>query len=214
VAPNPRRQGIYRIDAQSGEVFPIVLIDSRQEQLSGGTEWSPDGKSFYYGKIDRSNPAKAAAVFVIHDLVSGKERELIRRPSLRAVNLSPDGRFIASSQAGSRSTMLLIPTGGGEPLELMQVPEGQFLNHLMWAPDSRSIFVKKTLSATGQTEIWRMPLDGQPHKLGFDASRLRAHIVLHPDGRQVAYAVAQPQNQRKWEIWAIENFLPALSAMK
>ena len=100
---------------------------------------------------------------------------------------------------------------------------------LMWAPDSRSIFVdsiKGSILAdsikdrsTGDREVWRVAIDGtEPQKLGLNVNWLGPpfnsdqQLHVHPDGKRVAFAATEPA--KPWEVWTLENFLPALSTKK
>jgi hypothetical protein len=35
------------------------------------------------------------------------------------------------------------------------------------------------------------------------------YIRIHPDGRRVAFAARKPREFKPYEVWALENFLPA-----
>jgi hypothetical protein len=50
---------------------------------------------------------------------------------------------------------------------------------------------------------------GEPEKLELSMDRIRP-LRIHPDGRRVAFAAGWPA----WEVWVMENFLPALRASK
>src|SRR5207248_651574 len=40
------REGIFQIDAQTGEVTPVIVGDG----LTGDPQWAPDGKKVYFGR--------------------------------------------------------------------------------------------------------------------------------------------------------------------
>ncbi len=205
------RHGIFRIDAQTGEVVPIVA--PTPERLSyEGFFWSPDGKRMYYH-------SQKGAIYE-REVASGKTREVIRG-RLGPISLSPDGLWIATTEKdeSERSTaVVLIPVEGGEPRELLHVSEPQWINNtsMPWTPDGRGILVRKMLVAGGKkSELWLVPIDGGPaRKLDFDANRVARYapgkIRLHPDGRRLAYVFGDYTS----EVWVLENFLPALSAKK
>ena len=92
---------------------------------------------------------------------------------------------------------------------------------LMWAPDSRSFFVDsiKDGSTNSDREVWRVAIDGtKPQKLGLNVNWLGPpfnsdqELHVHPDGKRVAFAATEPA--KPWEVWTLENFLPALSTKK
>ncbi|MBI4908182.1 MAG: PD40 domain-containing protein [Acidobacteria bacterium] len=196
------RRGIYRVDAQSGEVSPIVTAGIIHQQ-------SRDGKKLYYNK---------GGVFVERDLASGEEREAIRtRVGMGIPNLSPDSRYAAArvqDPSTKAFTIMLFPiAGGGEPRELFRVPAPKRAeNFLLWTPDSSGVIVGTFIDGKeDQIEFWRLSLDGaQPRPLG---NALNARnpggppIRVHPDGRQIAFVGGRRAN----EVWALENFLPALN---
>ena len=195
--------GIQRIDAQTGE---ISVIETGSRPARDPTA-SPDGASLYY-RQDARNPTSVA--FFVRDLASGSEREIIRRPILGVLYLSPDGRYIATGSrdaATNTRTFLLIPTGGGEPRELKRFEIGQsVVSGLMWAPDSRSFLVV----AGEQREVWSLPTQGEPRRLFNDTeSRLPAsEIAVHPDGKRIAVSQKSPNRPLEEGVWVLENFLP------
>src|SRR5439155_3016298 len=199
------RQGIYRIDQQSGEATPLVIREPGEGNVDAW-EWSPDGKNLFIGRTDR-NAEKA--VLLARDMQSGKEREILSRDSVGGVAVSRDGRLLAvtgfdkSTKSGS---LLLVPAEGGDPRELLRLsqsgPEtlGAFVG---WLPDGKFLLFRKGPASARET--WRIPVEGgAPAKYG--AEWTVGPATINPDGRQVAF----PKGVRKLEIWATENFLPAL----
>jgi Tol biopolymer transport system component len=198
--------GIFRLDAQTGEA--TRLADGNNPA------WSPDGNTIYFRRTYSADPGGSTsraletigAAFFARDLTSGSERELIRRPALGAVNISPDGRFIATGAddvAADTRTILLIPTGGGEP-RILRVNRPRDGGVPMWAPDSRSVVVRAS-----SDEVWRYPIDGgQPVRLASWAS-VPAGPQLSPDGKRVAIERrVTPAQSREPGVWVLENFLP------
>ena len=205
------RGGIFRIDAQDGDVSPVVLMQPG-EQLQFGN-WSPDGKKIYYrrGFSGTNDPA-----FVERDLASGAEREIYRR-RMGALNLSPDGRWIATpiqDQSAKTSALIIIPVGGGEARELFRVQIPDYLISPSWAPDASFVIACKiTLPGNETCEHWRIPLSGgEPRKLNVDLKMTRTNgwISVHPDGHQIAYA----SGKNTFEVSVMENLLPALRAKR
>ena len=121
--------------------------------------------------------------------------------------------------------MLVIPTAGGEPREMMRVAtevepgelthydKGQGIGGVTWMPDSRSFLTRKRLNQSD--ELWRVPVDGGiPSKLDGIIDRNISLPSVHPDGRQIAYAVSETGPRQPGEVWVLENFLPATNAKK
>ena len=200
---------VYRVDAVTGE-FSLLFKGN-----GSPVAWSPDGKKICYRKSDSQEEA-----FVERDLASGSERVLIRRTLLGAPNLSPDGRYIvtaSSDPATSSRTFILIPVGGGEPRELMRAgSKADFgnlnLSLLIWAPDSRSLLIRKTLiDGKRSGELWRASVDGSPvRKLEgeLDPRLATGGPRLSPDGRRIAFSPRPGGEARPQEVCVLENFLP------
>ena len=177
---------------------------------------SRDGKKLYYAA---NLPQMNALKIVERDLGSGAEQELYRRTDSNRWGevISPDGRNIAalaSDQAHVRTpTLLLIPAGGGEPRELLRVNEPQRLGMpLTWTPDGQSVIAPFFADNSGRRGYWLIHLTGgQPQTLEIDTGALFAtEFRTHPDGRQVAYLAGE----RKFEVLALENFLPPAKSVK
>src|SRR5262249_54101322 len=154
------RTGIFQIDALTGQTSVLV----RQDRAGvDAPSLSPDGKSLSY----RINIAGEFA-FMRLDLASGREIELTRRPRLGGTNLSPNGRYLATGSVDpsvKSASLLLIPSAGGPPRELMRVNQPETVGVQMWASDSSAIFARRS-SPDGKAELWRVPIDGgQPKKL-------------------------------------------------
>jgi len=229
------RHGIFRIDATTGEATPTAL-SSRGPGGEGesfiGPTWAPDGKRIYYRRrANREN--QPAAVIVERDLSSGNEQEIFRRslgaswnPSWMFVDLSPDGKYLAAVDNDAwpghnigKWNVLLIPVSGGGPKELMR-GQSQGAGILSWAPDSRSFFVYSIKGgSTGDRDVWRVTIDGtESQKLDLNVNSLGPpfnsdqQLHAHPDGKRVVFAAAEKAKPE--EVWALENFLPALNKSK
>lgn len=186
---------------------------------------SLDGKTLY---LRKTVPKSDDIIIAARDIASGAEREVIRRADLAQINLSPDGRFIAtpaSDTATNSRVMLLIPTGGGQPRVVMSVPsllpkpgppyiEGQGLVNPLWASDSRTFYFRKFSADKNQPyEIWRASVEGgEPVKLGVTIERGTSTLAgyrFSPDGKHLAYALAKRFPEADQEVWAVENLLGA-----
>jgi Tol biopolymer transport system component len=216
------RSGIFQIDAHTGNATAL-LLDKPNEQ-SMNPNWSADGKSVIFPRTYRGRSERS---FIQLDLATRNEREIIRRANIGGANPSPDGRYIATvtgDAATNSRTLLLIPLAGGEPRELMRVAsettresifdpnEGVFLQNTTWAPDSRSVLVWKVSGKPDdrKSELWQVPLEaGQPRRIESKLLVGNSSFFVHPDGRRVAYSVADPNPPHIGEVWALENFLPS-----
>ena len=146
---------------------------------------------------------------VERDLVSGSERELIRREGwimgagmTGSVSLSPDGRSIATLYAdGSTKShvVLLIPVSGGEPRELLRASQSELLYCLAWTPDGGAVLVTR-----GGQLVVLPAAGGTPRTIDVGSTSVACPAV-HPDGRQIAFVGI---GDDKPEVWVLEHFLP------
>jgi Tol biopolymer transport system component len=184
------RRGLYRIDAQTGDVSPVVL--------SGGmgvvwqSAWSPDGRTIYY---------TMGAGIIARDLGTGQERQVHSGDS-KHFALSPDGRFLAVPREDPLtkfSVLEIVALDTGQSRELLRVPDGgAFYKVLSWSADGRFLFFSKG-------ELWRVAVEnGVSEKLGIAMEGL-LRVRVHPDGRRIAFSASQLGA----ELWAMEQFLPA-----
>ncbi|MFN7933725.1 MAG: hypothetical protein U0R19_10375 [Bryobacteraceae bacterium] len=197
------RTGIFRINAATGESG--LLFEHKQFGLS--VSQSPDGRYLYYGV--RNPPGENHVVIYRRDRASGEEKVLFEGKDLMPfAAVSADGRHVGTVATSRKNAVavLVAPSGGGAPRELLRVSEPQRAVLLAFTPDSQAAIVRKVL-APGSVEIWRYPLDGgAPKKLEGGVEVPQALFSVHPDGRQVAFPVNLPASP--FEIWALENFMP------
>jgi Tol biopolymer transport system component len=199
------RSGIFRINAVDGSISPIV-VSSSDEYLSY-SEYGPDGRKLYYTRFSNGSVPDKQVTLVEHDIDSGKRRVLARMEGLGSPFVSPDGRSVATIQrTGGTSVALVVPVAGGEPREVMRVNRPQvFTGGASWSPDGKRLMINTFWDVGDRRETWLVPVDGGPHQTldlpGYSWGRIR----VHPDGRRIAYHAGQ----LKFEVWALENFLPA-----
>jgi Tol biopolymer transport system component len=220
------RSGVFRIDARTGAVVPIVYQSHAENISYEGVSWSRDGRRLWYH-------GQRGSIYEV-DVASGTERVLISAPpvvdpsvppdgKLGPISVSPDGQWIATARrdAPAKSTVVtLVPIDGGAPRDLLRVDDPDWVNNtsIPWLPDGRAIFVRRMKDADGRTsELWRVPVDGTaPHKLEFNVSRVapyaQGRISVNPTGDRLAFVVSE--NKPRTEVWALENFLPPLAANK
>jgi Tol biopolymer transport system component len=202
------RQGIYRIDAQTGEITP--LSQTEPEIYIGLAVWSSDGKTIYYSINDNNTKSRR---LLARELETGQERELYRGTVFFA--LSPDGKQVASierNQSARSTSLMVIPVTGGVARELLTIkdPESIINNALAWTSDGRHLLFVKLRSNEQQNEVWRLPVSGgESQKTALAMKGLR-NIHVHPDGRRIAFVAGEP----KAEVWVTENFLPATPVRK
>ncbi len=203
------RPGIFLIDVASGAT--TLVARTAPGQRSGIPTWSADG-----GAIRFQRAVTGGTVLFEQAVDATEAREIYRLsgPSQGPLQASPDGRFVAyvrndQSAAGvaTLSTMVVVPLSGGAPKAALQA-RGALNYWFQWTADSQAIVVPNA-PAEGASEIWMVPMAGQPRTLAVDLGGAREEVFfqMHPDGRQVAYTATA--GERGGEVWALEQFLPA-----
>ncbi len=211
---NKGRDGVYHIDAQTGDLAPVKRADPGEHFRQA--VWSSDGTAIFYVHVDKGGDSVQ-----MKDLQTGREKELYRAASpayVGGIAISPDGRQLALSatQPATRSDILkVMPTAGGEPRELLKVRDPEYLGsgvggRLAWTPDGRAILFVKGSPQKHTDELWQIPAEGgEPQELGLGMNVLN-NIRFHPDGRRIAFSAGYNEA----EVWAMENFLPVLKSAK
>lgn len=218
------RWGAFRVDVETGEMKLLFEIPPRWP--SHLPVWSADGRTVYYHSM---SAGAEEHIILQRDIESGAEKELLRRPGLGGIALSPDGNYLATATVDpskNERLILLIALRGGKPREMMRISSnvgpadlknvatrGASVGPVVWAQDSRSFIVRKRSAPEAEDELWEVPIDGRsPRKLD---SMLAPHIfrfAVSPDGRKVVFRQKEssaPTSRKDREVWALENFLPA-----
>lgn len=207
------RQGLYKVDVQTGEVAPVVEVHTEVYALDAS--WSPDGKEIIYkrqearGKIDR---------VLVRDVKSGREKQLIEsgEPSfILSSAVLPDGRhwaFVLKDQGTRSDALKVMPVSGGEPRELLRVVEPEVIQYgsVAWTRDGRKILFARGKSTPQEPKasLWQVPASGgEPVRVALAMDWMR-DLRLHPDGHRLAFTAGLESA----EVWVMENFLPALKA--
>ncbi|MFQ5927127.1 MAG: hypothetical protein ACE5MH_06805, partial [Terriglobia bacterium] len=218
------RQGIYRVDARTAAVTPVV----RGEALTGAVlpAWSPDGKTVFY--LERNRPDKRTTILA-RELASGQEKKLYEAAEPSIVHnfaVSHDGQqlaFLLGEQTTQSTALLVMPTMGGEPRELLRVQHPEFISWptgVAWTPYGRYLLFRRGSEATKQpadlrripvgADLWRIPAaGGEPRKVGRTMPGFLLGLHVHPAGQRIVFT----GGSGKAEVWVLENFLPELKAM-
>ena len=120
--------------------------------------------------------------------------------------VSPDGRALAFTVPKQATSILVIPTAGGEPRQVFQARMGELpvanYSGLAWTPDGRQLlFVRQRVPILQDNrELWAIAAEGgEPRPLGLAMTDLRA-LRIHPDGNRIAVAAGRDV----FEVWALE----------
>jgi bla regulator protein BlaR1 len=194
------KMGIVRIDTETSGITRLA---------DGGLfpRLCPDGKTLVFA----SGP-----IIKKRNLDTGEESEVVNEGTGGTAqwyyDLSPDGREVVFQ---SKNAVKTVSLNGGEPRELFRGSAKYY--RLRWTRDGRYIIAQAASfggsDATGvaSSEIWRVPAQGgTPLKLDLSVPKL-AFFTLHPDNRRFAFSVME---ERKSELWVLENFLPAGMGVK
>ncbi|MEE8200589.1 MAG: hypothetical protein V3R29_05400, partial [Candidatus Acidoferrales bacterium] len=214
--PKTSRWGLFRMDPQTGDV--AALVESRPGSWMVMPEWSPKGEAIFYMLHEDSElPAKKESI-VMRNLKTGQEKKLYSASHIHAWALSPDGRQLVFTEQATRpgeqwTVLKVMPASGGEPRELLRLPESEYVDWLEWTVDGRHVFFTRSeaLSPVAHNRpipLWRMPAEGgEPDRMELAMQGLR-QMRFHPDGRRIAFT----DGHLKVEVWVMENFLPELSS--
>ncbi len=200
-----RNYGLYLVDVQTGDFTTLVQDGPEKDPSTAGPRYhvfSNDGKQINYVR---------GQSIMTFDLKTRQESELYKaETNIYMLACSPDGRqlaFCESSEAVFPNVVMTIPASGGEPRELLRVPEGKTFPWgvgISWTPDGRHVIVGRPNVPDKPDELWIVPATGgEPRKLnlGFKVRKLS----LHPDGRRIAFGQRDADGG---DIWVMENFLP------
>jgi Tol biopolymer transport system component len=225
------REGIYRIDVQTGEHGFAHTIEDEMR----GVAWLDDGRSLIYKEVSSGEESQQCR-FITLELFSGREREIYRWPCFSRDwwwTLSPDRRTIASVFEPTENnalepvenlgenpwTLRLVSLSNGASRDLAEFrpwvaddaagPSGW--PELFWTPDSRSVHFRGCLSpdqvieALNRCPNWSFDVGtGERRRLADDAPI----GSIHPDGRRVAFA----DGKTAYEVWVMEDYLPISAA--
>ena len=206
-------QGLYRIDVQTGSVTPLVQTTAAIAGIDSPA-WSPDGRVIF----ERRPPLGDRSRIVTRDLQTGEERELYRAvPPARVHHwptsntaVSPNGQRLAFVWADGKvgiTALMVLPTAGGEPRELLRSQEPEGISLPAWTPDSRHIMYARTVyGEKPKFELWRISADGgRPQKIGLVMEGLEPYgLSVHPDGKRIAFTAGTERE----EVWVLKGFLP------
>lgn len=206
------RQGIYRLDVQTGRMDRLLRIaaDRGIQQI----DLAPDGGWFAYQGWRRLEDGGAEHELGTFDLADGAHRLLLRSPAqIRNPALSPDGRSLVFTHVHTtntgRSAVKVAALDGGEVRTVLEDTDSRA--SAVWTPDGRHLVVADRRAGEQSTEgpfiydLELVPLDGgEPRPMGLSMELIH-RIQLSPDGRRIAFQ----GGRRNTEIWVMEDFLPA-----
>ena len=102
--------------------------------------------------------------------------------------ISNDGKRIAYFYMDdSKWRIGIIPAGGGQMLQSLDLPASVAERVMRWSPDGGSLYYVSTIGDVGN--VWTLPLNGEPaRRLTQFSSQLVEDFTVSPDGGQFAFA--------------------------
>ena len=201
----PPTTRFMEFDVASGVETELVAV--RSDPVSS-VYASPDRTKVYYRRPLKEAPGSTAEFMIVErTIASGAEKTLLEG-QLSSFALSPDGKYVAARRYDAprnRGGVVLIPTNGDAARDL--TPAEHVVEVIDWVPDSTAVFL---LKPGAKPETWWTPIDGRAAQ---KVSQRIMALSFHPDQKQVAMQVGG-EAPRRFEIWALENFLPPPSAKK
>lgn len=190
------RHGVYAIDARTGRLTPIAYGNPKGAVMHR-PQWAPDGKSVYYVTLDPDYPAPR----VVHrQVASGEERVVYSAPQLRSqFALSDDGETLAVIEPTAGGNVInLVPAAGGQSRELLRLPDR--VSSVTFSRDGKHVLFAKSQTAGGESQIWRVPVQGgEASPLGLSLVNITG-VRVHPDGRRIGYTGGTTQS----ELWVMD----------
>lgn len=142
-------------------VIKVSALGGHEQTIadaSSDASWTPDG----HGLVMRTTTPEGHAAIVHHELETGARRRLTDAPvgfGDAHPRVSPDGKTLALARTSpTRSAILLVPMGGGEPAVVGDWTSG-FIGNVEWMPDGHELLVSK--SAPALRRLMRVPVDGR-----------------------------------------------------
>jgi Tol biopolymer transport system component len=188
----------FRSSREGGGIFVMGRTGEavRRVTRSGfNPAWSPDGTELVFtsGRMDVNpqNSEGQSELWVIS--AAGGEPRRLNEGDATQPSYSPHKRRIAFARRGGtgrKSDIWTMPSGGGEPVALMN--DAPIDWNPIWSPDGKHIYYVSDRSGT--MNLWRMAIDEETGRAQSEPEPIvtPAPFVGHPtvssDGAHVAYS--------------------------
>jgi len=184
VNPNQLGKQEFRSVKPDGSDDQLEFIDSLGS--IGWLAWSPDGKEV---ALERIFSPREQDIFV-RELATGRERQLtFLKSDIAGLCWSTDGEIIFSSNKGGSFKIWMVPAAGGPAVQITKGVGDDFAPKIS-AHGGKLIYYQE--QPVGQ--LWIAKLDGSGAQLVPVEPRFRSFPYLSPDGRQIAFAMIDPDN--------------------
>ena len=204
------RRGVFRVDARSGNVSPILTCEPGVDCVQAS--FTPGGDRLVYLRFTARDSA-----LVVRNMSSGAEVTLAQQSGARALNfasLSRDGSqvsYVQRDPVAKASILWVRSLSSGRPREVVRyATPAALLYGAEWTPDGRHlIFAKSDDGTVPNATLWSLQLDGSRPPVQIEGLHPQLGLNtlrVHPDGRRVAFS----QGRSGAEVWMLSNFLPLL----
>jgi len=164
---------LWRSDLEGEEAVQLTF-----GELDDEPSLSPDGRWVLFVGGDGRNVMKVS--------IEGGEPVRLNDKHSQEPFVSPDGKLVAArtwDDEAKRWGIDILPFGGGEPIQRMDLPDGEY----QWAPDGKSLTV--STDRAGTDNLFAHSLDGSaPRQLTDFKDPFIGSFAWSPDGKRVAMA--------------------------
>ncbi len=165
---------LWRMDVNGSNVKQLTFGQNDREPSC-----TRDGKWVYYtDQTDRQTVKRVS--------IDGGKSEMVVNEPLGQFDVSPDGKWIASSEVGEADHKLSIrldPTGGGKPT--LEDADPRMTSSPIFAPDGKSFVY--VVREKGVDNLWSQTLNGKSRKALTDFTKdLIFRYAYSQDGKQIA----------------------------
>jgi WD40 repeat protein len=224
VRPSGKSRLVYRSagtltlqDISAGGDLLVSLLSTQSSVICRAPGAAAETNLAWHDGSEVADISPDGRTVLIQDAQTGNRRTgafYIRKtdgsPAIRlgegtAQSFSPDGKWVLAQALNSRRTLVMVPTGAGEPKSI-SVPFD--LSQWWFFPDGRRILVAG-ISPEGQTRIYSVDLDGKSYRQiapdGVDT--FLGEMPISPDGKLIA-AQGGPSNAVKVQLFPAEGGPP------
>jgi Tol biopolymer transport system component len=211
--PKSTGQAFYRLDLDSGHVSTLLentVNYSQPGNARGQRELSADGQTLY-ASLDWWGPLVPpttrdipGGIFAL-SLSNGQVKKVYETKGVvRAVSISPDNSTLAVIADGK---LMVLGTDGATPRTLLESRDVNVDGGVAWSSDGKHVFF---VHNGRESELWRVSLSGgDASPTGISGVNIR-EIRRGPNGA-LTYTAGRTDHA---ELWALDNLLPMLTALR
>lgn len=196
ISEKERIPHIWRVDADGGGLRQ--LTEGKGEFLGA---LSLDGGIAVFSKVD-----EPAVVWSLSPVAGGEAKRLASNTTGDAASISPDGRLVGyrdftTVQGRIYARLVVIPSGGGEPVAKILLPPGATFSS--WSPDSKSMTY---IDRNKGWNLMRQPIaGGEPTELTRFTDGVTTGFAWSPDGAHMAVVRRIGQKCGLWSVPAAKG---------